>query len=182
MRGAAWRAVLSTWTQFDAIVVLECISWERGHPGRFRSGQDARAPRENHARIYVQVLRSPNMAYRPFSRLCAVEQTLILPFDWQSSSLAPPLYFTDGDRQALHQKPFDDLQQSSIAPKGVFWLLGVELRQSKVLDHGTRACLLAASRIARRPSHLTAYSNAEPPLVLGAKGTMRIRRRSVQCC
>jgi hypothetical protein len=37
------------------MVLLELVAWERGHPGRFLSRRDAGAPRENHARIAIQV-------------------------------------------------------------------------------------------------------------------------------
>jgi hypothetical protein len=37
-------------------VLLALVPWERGHPGRFLSRRDACAPRENQARISVQVL------------------------------------------------------------------------------------------------------------------------------
>src|SRR5712692_7091043 len=59
------------------MVVLELISWERGHLGRFRSRRDACAPRENHTRISVQVLSVllqmyPLRAYDAIHLACAL--------------------------------------------------------------------------------------------------------------
>ncbi len=55
-------------------MVLSFISWERGHLGRFRSGRDARAPRENHARIFVQVLSSTKPAAAKVHDVCTGPQ------------------------------------------------------------------------------------------------------------
>ncbi len=45
---------------FDAIVVLSLISWERGHPGRFQSGRDVLAPRETRHRAETGKLHDPD--------------------------------------------------------------------------------------------------------------------------
>jgi hypothetical protein len=52
----------------NALVLLELIPWKRGHPGCFLSRRDACAPRENHARMSVQVLRTQSV--RAFLRQC----------------------------------------------------------------------------------------------------------------
>src|SRR5712691_11022307 len=77
----------------------------------------------------------------------------------------------DGGRQALYQRPLHDSQPSSMTHTGVFLAPGRRAtpeqgaRRLPVIEHSTRACFLAASRIARRLSHSAAYFDVKPVLV-----------------
>src|SRR5206468_955882 len=59
-------------------MLLSLVSWERGHPGRFRSRRDACAPRKNHTRISVQILNYASAPFRPCSGASALQPLLQL--------------------------------------------------------------------------------------------------------
>src|SRR5262245_13205946 len=77
----------------------------------------------------------------------------------------------DDGRQALHQRPFDVSQPSSMTHTGVFLAPGRRAtpeqgaRLLPVIEHGARTGFLAASRLAHRLSHVATYFDVQPDLV-----------------